>query len=275
MPPRKAVEYAVQVCEGLAAAHARGIVHRDLKPSNLFVSRDGHVKILDFGLAKLTPILDGGEAASTIATRTDTQPGLLVGTLAYISPEQLRGEPADPRSDLFALGATIYEMLAGRPAFQRATPAETISAVLKHDPEPIGPSPSAAMPPALESIVRRCPRERSGGAVPVGQGSRVRSEGRSQLDARRRNIDRASLRGLASMATVDRASRSLSSSASLALRFTVQVSIARPAARGALAHRSRSRPFPVRRSRRRSLPTEARSRSPGRPKGRRTSSTST
>jgi serine/threonine protein kinase len=156
VPPRKGVEYAVQVCEGLAAAHARGIVHRDLKPSNLFVSRDGHVKILDFGLAKLTPILDGGEAASTIATRTDTQPGLLVGTLAYISPEQLRGEPADPRSDLFALGATIYEMLAGRPAFLRATAAETISAILRHDPEPIGPSPGGPVPSALEPIVRRC-----------------------------------------------------------------------------------------------------------------------
>jgi eukaryotic-like serine/threonine-protein kinase len=114
------------------------------------------VKILDFGLAKLTPILDGGEAASTIATRTDTQPGLLVGTLAYISPEQLRGEPADPRSDLFALGATIYEMLAGRPAFLRATAAETISAILRHDPEPIGPSPGGPVPSALEPIVRRC-----------------------------------------------------------------------------------------------------------------------
>jgi eukaryotic-like serine/threonine-protein kinase len=172
VPPRKGVEYAVQVCEGLAAAHARGIVHRDLKPSNLFVSRDGHVKILDFGLAKLTPILDGGEAASTIATRTDTQPGLLVGTLAYISPEQLRGEPADPRSDLFALGATIYEMLAGRPAFLRATAAETISAILRHDPEPIGPSPGGPVPSALEPIVRRClekePEERFQSAKDLG-----------------------------------------------------------------------------------------------------------
>ena len=172
VPPRKAVEYAVQVCEGLAAAHAKGIVHRDLKPSNLFVSRDGHVKILDFGLAKLTSVLGDGEAASTIATRTGTQPGLLVGTLAYMSPEQLRGEPADPRSDLFALGATLYEMLAGRPAFLRATPAETISAILRHDPEPIGPSPSGPVPPALEPIVRRClekePEERFQSAKDLG-----------------------------------------------------------------------------------------------------------
>jgi eukaryotic-like serine/threonine-protein kinase len=172
VPPRKAVEYAVQVCEGLAAAHAKGIVHRDLKPSNLFVSRDGHVKILDFGLAKLTSVLGEGEAASTNATRTGTQPGLLVGTLAYMSPEQMRGEPADPRSDLFALGATIYEMLAGRPAFLRATAAETISAILRHDPEPIGPSPSGPVPSALEPIVRRClekePEERFQSAKDLG-----------------------------------------------------------------------------------------------------------
>jgi serine/threonine protein kinase len=172
LPPRKAVEYAVQICDGLAAAHSRGIVHRDLKPSNLFITRDGHVKILDFGLAKLRPALDGGEAAASTATRTATQPGILFGTLAYMSPEQLRGQPADPRSDLFALGATLYEMLGGQPAFQRATPAETISAVLKHEPDAIGSPASAAMPPTLESIVRRClekdPDERFQSAKDLG-----------------------------------------------------------------------------------------------------------
>ena len=195
LPPRKAVECAVQICDGLAAAHSRGIVHRDLKPSNLFITRDGHVKILDFGLAKLAPALDGGDATgSTMATRTATQPGILFGTLAYMSPEQLRGQPADPRSDLFALGVTLYEMLAGQPAFQRATPAETISAVLKHEPDAIGAPPSrghAADPRVDRAAV---PRERSGPAVPVGEGPRVRSQERLQLDARRGNIGRASLR---------------------------------------------------------------------------------
>ena len=172
LPPRKAVDYAVQICDGLAAAHSRGIVHRDLKPSNLFITRDGHVKILDFGLAKLRPTLEGGEAAEATATRTATQPGLLVGTLAYMSPEQLRGQPADSRSDLFALGATLYEMLGGQPAFQRATPAETISAVLKHEPDAIGAPLSAALPPTLESIMRRClekdPDERFQSAKDLG-----------------------------------------------------------------------------------------------------------
>jgi eukaryotic-like serine/threonine-protein kinase len=172
LPPRKAVEYAVQICDGLAAAHSRGIVHRDLKPSNLFITRDGHVKILDFGLAKLRPGPDGGEAAGSTGTRTATQPGILFGTLAYMSPEQLRGQQADPRSDLFALGATLYEMLAGQPAFQRATPAETISAVLKHEPDAIGAPASAGLPPTLESIVRRClekdPDERFQSAKDLG-----------------------------------------------------------------------------------------------------------
>ncbi len=153
LPARKAIDHAVQVCQGLAAAHAKGIVHRDLKPANLFLGRDGHVKILDFGLAKLThgagPVVTDGE------TSTGTQPGLVLGTLSYLSPEQARGEGADPRSDLFALGATLYEMLSGRPAFRRATAAETVSAILTHDPEALTAS-KEPLPAGLETIVRRC-----------------------------------------------------------------------------------------------------------------------
>ena len=155
LPPRKAIEYAVQVCQGLAAAHEKGIVHRDLKPDNLFLTRDGRVKVLDFGLAKLTEVV-GADDISGRDTRTASTPGLLLGTVAYMSPEQARGAPADTRSDIFALGGTLYEMLAGRPAFARATPAETLSAILTQDPEEIGPSPEHPMPIALAPIVRRC-----------------------------------------------------------------------------------------------------------------------
>ena len=153
LPARRAIDSAVQVCQGLAAAHAKGIVHRDLKPANLFLGRDGQVKILDFGLAKLT---HGEEhAVADGEASTGTQPGLILGTLAYLSPEQARGEGADLRSDVFALGATLYEMLSGRPAFRRATPAETVSAILTHDPEALTAS-KESLPAGLETIVRRC-----------------------------------------------------------------------------------------------------------------------
>ena len=153
LPARRAIDSAVQVCQGLAAAHAKGIVHRDLKPANLFLGRDGHVKILDFGLAKLTR--DEENAFTDGEASTGTQPGFILGTLAYLSPEQARGEGADPRSDVFALGATLYEMLSGRPAFRRATPAETLSAILTHDPEALTAS-KESLPAGLETIVRRC-----------------------------------------------------------------------------------------------------------------------
>jgi serine/threonine protein kinase len=155
LPPRKAVEYAAQICQGLAAAHEKGIVHRDLKPDNLFLTRDGRVKILDFGLAKLTEAV-GADDISGRETRTATTPGLLLGTVVYMSPEQARGASADARSDIFALGGTLYEMLRGRPAFERATPAETLSAILTQDPDDIGSSPEHPMPASMSPIVRRC-----------------------------------------------------------------------------------------------------------------------
>jgi TolB-like protein/Flp pilus assembly protein TadD len=151
LAPRTAVALAVQAAHGLAAAHERGIVHRDLKPENLFLTRDGRLKILDFGLAKLRP--EGAEPASGARTLTrDTRPGAILGTLGYLSPEQARGEEADARSDIFALGAVLYEMLAGRQAFAAASAAETLSAILREDPPALG----RGAPGGLARVVRRC-----------------------------------------------------------------------------------------------------------------------
>ena len=154
---RKAVEYGVQIIRGLAAAHDRGIFHRDLKPENIFVTRDGHVKILDFGLAKLT-LPDPAAMADLSAGPTldsATRPGAVLGTLGYMSPEQLRGADCDARSDLFSFGVVLYEMLSGQLAFRGKTTADTISAVLREDPPDLTAS-GRDVPPILERIVRHC-----------------------------------------------------------------------------------------------------------------------
>ena len=148
MPTRKAIDYARQIAEGLAAAHDKGIVHRDLKPENLFITSNGRVKILDFGIAKLTRPGDGAAARSGATTETDA--GVVVGTAGYRSPEQVRGDEVDPRSDLFSFGAILYELLSGCPAFARDTTAETMTAILKEDPP--GPLPPGVSP-SLERIV--------------------------------------------------------------------------------------------------------------------------
>ncbi len=155
IPVRKALDYVAQAAHGLAAAHEKGIVHRDPKPANLFVTRDGRVKVLDFGLAKLTRpevVAPSGEAPRPVAA---TETGVLLGTVGYMSPEQVRGEPADGRSDLFALGAILYELLTGKRAFHGATYVETLSAILHSDPPPLATS-GRAIPAGLEPVVRRC-----------------------------------------------------------------------------------------------------------------------
>lgn len=154
LPQEEAVAHALQIAAGLAAAHDRGIVHRDLKPENIFVTRESGVKILDFGLAKLKAPCQDLDTETPAAT-LQTSPGTVIGTVGYMSPEQLRGEPADARSDVFALGVVLYEMLAGARPFAGETTFEVTAAILKDHPSP--PSRLAsAVGPELDSIVSRC-----------------------------------------------------------------------------------------------------------------------
>ena len=142
----QALDYGLQIAEGLAAAHAAGIVHRDIKPGNILVTDDGRVKIVDFGLAKVV----GGQDAST-------ELGLIAGTAAYMSPEQAHGKPVDARSDIFSFGAVLYEMVSGRRAFRRESTASTLAAVIEASPEPLG-----KVPAELEKLIRRCLQKDAG-----------------------------------------------------------------------------------------------------------------
>jgi dipeptidyl aminopeptidase/acylaminoacyl peptidase len=152
---RKAIDYSLQIAHGLAAAHEKGIVHRDLKPENIFVKRDGRVKILDFGLAKLTHQEEGGQVTNLPTATAGTEPGVVLGTLGYMSPEQVRGKPADARSDIFSSGAIFYEMLSGKRAFHGDSAADTMSAILKEDPPDLSVT-NQSISPGLERIVRHC-----------------------------------------------------------------------------------------------------------------------
>src|ERR1700758_3332326 len=163
VPARKVLDYARQAARGLAAAHDIGIVHRDLKPENLFITKGGQLKILDFGLAKLTRSQVGGSDNSTAEAVPGTEAGTVFGTVGYMSPEQVRGQGADHRSDIFSFGAILYELFSGKRAFSGDSPADTMSAILHQDP----PELARATPPvnpAVDHTIRHCleknPQER-------------------------------------------------------------------------------------------------------------------
>ncbi|MDE3136986.1 MAG: protein kinase [Acidobacteriota bacterium] len=157
LPVRKAIDIAVQAAHGVAAAHEKGIIHRDLKPANIFLTSDGRVKILDFGLAKLTEReskAPGETQDVTLTAGGATEPGVVLGTVGYMSPEQVRGKPADARSDIFALGTILYEMLSGRRAFEKDSSVDTMAAILKEEPPEL--AGEGKIPPGVDRIVRHC-----------------------------------------------------------------------------------------------------------------------
>src|SRR5512135_1471940 len=155
LPVKRSLQIGVQIAEGLAKAHEAGVVHRDLKPENIMVTKDGLVKILDFGVAKLRSAAGESGEETNIPTETGTRPGVILGTAGYMSPEQAGGQPIDFRSDQFSLGSILYELVSGKRAFQGKTGVDTLAAILNEDPQPLADlSPQAPAP--LRWIVERC-----------------------------------------------------------------------------------------------------------------------
>jgi eukaryotic-like serine/threonine-protein kinase len=155
IPLRKSMEYALGVAQGLAAGHSKGIIHRDIKPENIFLTRDGRVKILDFGLAKLVQTGSANDLETILSREQGTTPGMVLGTVGYMSPEQVRGEPVEATSDIFSFGTVLYEMVSGQRAFKRKSTAETMTAVLREEPAELTESGWHGLP-GLQRIVERC-----------------------------------------------------------------------------------------------------------------------